>query len=63
MAKPEPSVFDDLAEVDAEQDARRLAEAQADIAAGRLIPNAEVRAWLEAWGTPDETPAPKSWLK
>jgi predicted transcriptional regulator len=60
MAKPEPSIFD---EPDDEHEARRDAEAMADIAAGRVIPNDEVCAWLETWGTPDETPAPKKWFK
>ena len=41
-------------EHDEEADAKRQAEARADIDAGRLIPNEEVCAWLETWGTPDE---------
>jgi len=56
----EPSIFD---QVDEEADARRHAEALADIEAGQLIPNADVCAWLETWGTSDETPAPPSWFK
>ena len=60
MAKPEPSIFEDIDEV---EDARRYAEALADIEAGRLIPNAEVTAWLKTWGTPDEQPAPEHWFK
>ena len=51
MAKPEPSVFDTADEA---YDARRHAEALADIEAGRLIPNDEVCAWLETWGTPNQ---------
>jgi predicted transcriptional regulator len=35
------------------------AEGLADIAAGRVVPHAEVSAWLDTWGTPDETPAPE----
>ena len=58
--KAEPSIFD---QVDEEADARRHAEAMADIKAGRVIPNDEVCAWLETWGAPDETPAPPSWFK
>jgi len=58
--KPEPSIFD---ETDTEADARRHAEALADIKAGRLISNDEVCAWLESWGAPDEKPAPAKWLK
>lgn len=58
--KPEPSIFD---EVDDEADARRDADARADIEAGRVIPNDEVCAWLETWGTPAETPPPDKWFK
>jgi predicted transcriptional regulator len=58
--KTEESVFDS---VDEEADARRYAEAVADIAAGRLVPNAEVLAWLATWGAPDEAPPPESWFK
>jgi predicted transcriptional regulator len=58
--KPEPSIFD---APDEEADARREAEALADLQAGRVIPNDEVCAWLETWGTPDEKPAPKTWFK
>ncbi|WP_442780896.1 CopG family transcriptional regulator [Caulobacter sp. SL161] len=36
------------------------AEGLADIAAGRVVPHAEVSAWLDTWGTPDETPAPEA---
>lgn len=57
--KPEPSIF----EQDDQADAERYAQALADIEAGRLIPNDEVCAWLESWGTPDEKPAPASWFK
>jgi predicted transcriptional regulator len=48
-------------ECDAEADARSLAEAEADIAAGRLIPNEEVMKWVLTWGTPEEGPPPESW--
>ena len=60
MAKPEPSIFD---EVDEAFDAARAAEAEADIAAGRLIPNDEVMAWVETWGQPGEKPMPETWRK
>jgi predicted transcriptional regulator len=55
----EVSIFAD----DEEADARRYDQALADIEAGRLIPNDEICAWLETWGTPDEKPAPASWFK
>jgi predicted transcriptional regulator len=60
MANPETSIFD---EIDKEAEKRRYAEAVADVAAGRLIPNDEICAWLETWGTPEEKPPPASWFK
>ena len=60
MGKPEPSIFD---EVDEAFDAARAAEAEADVAAGRVVPHAEVAAWLDTWGTPEEKPAPAHWFK
>ncbi|HWA60534.1 MAG TPA: antitoxin [Caulobacteraceae bacterium] len=60
MIDPEPSIFD---EVDAEFEARREAEAEADIAQGRLVPHAAVAEWLAKIGTPDEEPMPAAWLK
>lgn len=58
--KSEPSLFD---EIDVEADAVADAEALADIAAGRVVPHAEVDAWLKTWGTSDEKPAPAHWFK
>jgi predicted transcriptional regulator len=58
--KPEPAIFDVPDEKD---DARRHAEAVADIEAGRVISNDEICAWLETWGAPDEKPPPESWFK
>lgn len=60
MADVERTILDDL--TDAEDEAR-LAEAEADIAAGRVVPHAEVAEWLKTWGTPDEKPAPAHWFK
>lgn len=45
------------------EDAAADAEADADIAAGRVVPHEEVMAWMEKWGTPDEVPAPAEWFK
>ena len=56
---PEPSIF----EVDAETEEAADAEGMADVAAGRVVAHAEVAAWLDAWGTPDEKPAPQTWRK
>jgi len=33
--------------------------ADADIAAGRLVPHEKVAAWLKTWGTPQEAPMPR----
>lgn len=60
MSALEKSILEDLT---AAEDERRLAEAEADIAAGRVVPHAEVAAWLETWGTPEEKPAPAHWFK
>ena len=61
--KTEASIFDQIDEIDPGADERALAEAEADLAAGRVVPHADVAAWLDTWGTPDEKPAPESWLK
>ena len=58
MRDPERTILDDLSD---EEDAARLAEA--DLAAGRVVPHAEVREWLLTWGTQDEKPAPAHWFK
>ncbi len=38
----------------------RLAEAYADIAAGRLVDSADVDAWIDSIGTEHELPVPYS---
>ncbi len=58
--KSEPSLLDDI---DDEAEAAADAEGLADIAAGRVVPHDEVARWLDTWGTPDETPPPKSWSR
>ena len=60
MRKPEPSLLD---ETDPEHDARREAEADADAAAGRVVPHAEVAERLKTVGASDQQPAPYSWRK
>lgn len=63
MAKTEPSIFDQVDDIDPEADDRRLAAAEADVAAGRVVPNAKVIDWLKSWGGLREKPAPYSWRK
>lgn len=58
--KPEHSILD---EIDDAAEAAADAEGLADIEAGRVVPHAEVAAWLDTWGTPEEAPMLKSWLK
>jgi predicted transcriptional regulator len=44
--------------LDEAEEARLDAEADADIEAGKGVPHARVRAWLESWGKPNELPCP-----
>jgi predicted transcriptional regulator len=41
-------------------EAAMIAEADADIAAGRLVDEAEVDAWIDSLGTDHELPVPYS---
>jgi predicted transcriptional regulator len=61
--KPEPSIFDQVPETDPEAEEAALAEAEADAKASRVVPHAKVAEWLKTWGTAEEGPPPKSWLK
>jgi predicted transcriptional regulator len=54
MAKTK-TIFD---EIDSDAEARAIAEAEADVAAGRVVPHDEVVNWLRSWGTPNELPCP-----
>ena len=63
MSLQDPSIFEQLNEGDAEADARRMKAAEADVAAGRVVPNTKVVEWLKTWGTPDRKLAPFSWRK
>jgi predicted transcriptional regulator len=57
MAEPElKSIFD--IPPDPAHEARLDAEAEADVAAGRVVPHDEVVKWLKSWGTPNELPCP-----
>jgi predicted transcriptional regulator len=60
MAEPDPNIFDAL-----EDEAELLAEAEADadIAAGRVVPHERVKDWLKSLGTPNQLPTPYSWRK
>lgn len=60
MAEPEPNIFDDFED---EADRQAMAEADADIAAGRVVPHERVVEWLKSLGTPNQLPTPYSWRK
>ncbi|QJU60888.1 antitoxin [Sphingomonas sp. AP4-R1] len=46
-----------------ENDDARLAQARADIAAGRVVPHEKVAEWLKTWGKPDAGPPPREWFE
>lgn len=56
IPKLTPSIFDPA---DDAEEARAIAEAEADIAAGRVISHEAVSRWLQSWGTQNELPPPK----
>jgi len=60
MAEPEPDIFDGFED---EADRQAMAEADADIAAGRVVPHERVVEWLKSLGTPNQLPTPYSWRK
>jgi predicted transcriptional regulator len=47
-------------EVDAAAEARAIEQAEADVAAGRIVPHSAVVEWLKSWGTTDELRCPKA---
>lgn len=65
-----PRADDDMSIPDPDSDARRqrrlareaemIAEADADVAAGRLVDSAKVKAWIDSIGTAHERPVPYS---
>ncbi len=59
MSEAEDSIFDD---VDEEADDEAMEEAEADIAAGRVIPHEDVAKWLRTWGTSEKGPPPEEWF-
>ena len=52
---PDSSIFDP----DPAEEAKALAEGEADIKAGRLISHEAMRRWILSWGKPDELPPPE----
>jgi predicted transcriptional regulator len=56
MTEARTSVFD--TEANEALEARLDAEAEADVAAGRVVPHEKVAAWLRSWGTQNVLPCP-----
>ncbi len=64
MSDPkEPSGFEEAPIPFGDDYDEQSAAADADVAAGRVVPHSEVRKWMLAVGTADEFPMPTSWLK
>jgi predicted transcriptional regulator len=57
MPDTNPQSIFDIA-LDEAREAQLDAKAEADYAAGRIVPHGKVAAWLKSWGTPDELPCP-----
>ena len=53
----------DLFQMSPAAEAEADARAEADIAAGRVVPHEKVVAWLKTWGTPEEGPPPSEWFR
>ena len=55
----QPASIFDTEDLDAEE--RALQEAEADLAAGRVVPHAEVVRWLEDLAAGNVRPRPQPW--
>jgi len=53
-----PNPLHSTEEPEREAKRRAIAEARADVAAGRVVSHADMCKWLDSWGTPDELPKP-----
>ena len=58
-SEAEPEESDRARELRLAYEAKRVAASDASIAAGRLIPMAAVRAWINSIVTQDELPLPR----
>jgi predicted transcriptional regulator len=54
-----PAAKNIIEDLDEEAEKRALAEAEADMKAGRFVPHEDVVKWLKSWGRRDELPCPK----
>ena len=53
---PETTLFDTS---DDDAEARAVSDAEAQVAAGKIISHDAVRRWLKSWGKADELPPPQ----
>jgi predicted transcriptional regulator len=66
VPRPDDATPDRCPETEAEREARlareakMIAEADADVAAGRLVDSTKVKAWIDSIGTENELPVPYS---
>jgi predicted transcriptional regulator len=54
-----PTTKNILEGADDDVEAHAIAEAEAAIKAGRVVPHEEVVKWLKSWGTDNELPCPE----
>jgi predicted transcriptional regulator len=54
MNEPKP-----LFEIDQKAEESAIAEAEADVEAGRVVSHDKVAEWLHSWGKPNELPSPR----
>lgn len=59
FSEPEWEDFSPFEEIDEETEEQLIAEAEAGIAAGRVVSNESVMRWIRSWGTPAELPPPR----
>lgn len=63
MSEPDPPGLNDAPAAFEDDYDEHSAAADADVAAGRVVPHEDVVRWLRTWGTPDETPLPGPWRR
>lgn len=59
MTSPVPKAASILDALDDAAEVRALAEAEIDVATGKVISHDAMRRWLLSWGAPEELPPPE----
>jgi len=60
MTQPAPITHEETEAQQHDRETRGIAEARADVAAGRLVDAAEVRVWVDSLRTENKLPVPYS---